>query len=316
MRKFLSFIHKTLILSLACLSYSFAHADVNYAGGDVDSCGEQNGVIPQFVPAPVNGRDSRFLRCYADLDALKISIYRIAICREEPDSDDPSLDWSSKCVFIVNQSTPVEVEINNTSLIGIDEYVDLSGLTEGTYTHAALLIGNVLQTKMKKTFGQTLSGQTDTGTLCYSIDGAVYADNAPERSELTVECVNSEAVMLANANYGFASKEQDYWGNADTKKVAVSDGAAVHLMLNADTLATVNNAGRTSNAEMLLGVKEFSTPATIDANTSSIDLGFQLTSMGQIRLSTADGGDSYCDSTNICVNAMRNFGIGFTFTVQ
>ena len=150
MRKFSSIIRKISILSLTCLSYSFAHADVNYAGGNVDSCGDQNGVIPQFVPAPLDNKHSGQLRCYANLDALKISIYKIAICREEPDSNDPTLDWGSKCVFIVNQSTPVEVEINNTSLIGIDEYVDLSGLTEGTYTHAALLIGNVLQTKMKK----------------------------------------------------------------------------------------------------------------------------------------------------------------------
>lgn len=309
-----------------CLIASISFSDVNYvrnSGADVDSCGEVDGSIPEFNPSPIDNKDSRELRCYADADALKITLYKIAICREEPNTSNPALDWDSKCVFIINEASPIQVEVDTVSdPVDLNAYADLTGDLEATYTHFALLIGNELQTKMKKTFGQKLSGRTSTGTntgtndtsFCYSIDGATYQSNTPTRSQLTVECVENESQMLSNGNYGFSSKVQDYWGTASPKKVAVSDGASVYLMSDATSLATIDTANKTSDANFLIGVKAFGSPVVIDGNTNAVDLGFQLTNQGQVRLSTKNAADNYCSATNICVNSMRNFGVGFRFT--
>ena len=56
----------------------------------------------------------------------------------------------------------------------------------------------------------------------------------------------------------------------------------------------------------------------IDAGTASVNLGFQLTDQGQVQFSTrsACADASRASGTEACINAMRNYGVGFRFTVQ
>jgi hypothetical protein len=111
--------------------------------------------------------------------------------------------------------------------------------------------------------------------------------------------------------------------NGSVSKTA-GDGANVFLMADESTLATLS--GSSSNATRLAGVIAFGTSKVISANTASVNLGFQLTDQGQVQFSTSSGGSGECNSTDrtsadststiACINAMRNYGVGFRFTVQ
>ena len=314
------FLLVTFLLGIA--PNAIAQTNVAYSGsGDPVDCPDDNSGGVSAVTVADGTRANR-ARCVTNLDQLKIELYKIGICRSAPDTTNPASDWADKCVFILDRTSALETEITTTSSIDIASYVDLSTLTEGTYTHAVLMIGNTMYSKMRKQFADTFMGRTSVGSYCYSIDGATWQGAHPTRAQLATECVASEAVMNSNGNHGYMARTQVNFTGSTSK--TAGDGANVYLMADASTLATLS--GSSSNATRLAGVIAFDTSKVITANTSSVNLGFQLTSQGQVQFSTSSSSSGECDatdraaadptSTTACIKAMRNYGVGFRFTVQ
>lgn len=316
---------RILAVLLSCLGVvnaAKAQTSVAYSGsGDPVDCPTASGGGVAAISVADGTRANR-ARCVTDLDRFKIDIYKIGICQSAPDSTNPASDWSGKCAFILDRTTALETELTTTTSVDLASYVDLSTLTEGTYTHAVLLIGNTMYSQMRKQFAQTFMGRTGVGSYCYSIDGAEYLDNRPTRAQLATECVANEAAMDAAGNHGYMARTQVNF-NGSVSKTA-GDGANVFLMADATTLATLTSSS--SDATRLAGVITFDTSKVISANTVSVNLGFQLTDQGQVQFSTSSGGSGECDATDraaadststvACINAMRNYGVGFRFTVQ
>ena len=311
-----------ILLSLSGTAAVMAQTNVAYSGsGDPVDCPVDNSGGISAITVADGTRASR-AKCVTDLDQFKIDLYKIGICRAAPDSTNPASDWTDKCVFILDLTSALETEITTTSSIDLGSYVDLSTLTEGIYTHAVLLIGNTMYSKMRKQFADTFMGKTSVGSYCYSIDGATFQGAHPTRAQLATECVASQAVMNSNGNHGYMAREQVNF-NGSVSKTA-GDGANVYLMADASTLATLS--GSSSNATRLAGVIAFDTSTVITANTTSVNLGFQLTSQGQVQFSTSSNSGGECNatdraaadstSTTTCIKAMRNYGVGFRFTVQ
>ena len=304
-----------ILLSLSGTAAVMAQTNVAYSGsGDPVDCPVDNsgGIGEITVPATTEANRAK---CVTDLDQFKIDLYKIGICRSAPDTTNPASDWSSKCAFILDRTTALETELTATTSVDIASYVDLSVLTEGTYTHAVLMIGNTMYSKMRKQFADTFIGRTSVGSYCYSIDGATWEGRNPSRDELQAECVASEAVMNSNGNHGYMGRTQVNF-NGSVSKTA-GDGANVYLMADASTLATLS--GSTSNATRLAGVIAFDTSQVITANTTSVNLGFQLTNQGQIHFTTNATSCARNDvevGTIACIAALRNYGVGFRFTVQ
>ncbi len=311
-----------ILLSLSGTAAVMAQTNVAYSGsGDPVDCPVDNSGGISAITVADGTRASR-AKCVTDLDQFKIDLYKIGICRAAPDSTNPASDWTDKCVFILDLTSALETEITTTSSIDLGSYVDLSTLTEGIYSHAVLLIGNTMYSKMRKQFADTFMGKTSVGSYCYSIDGATYQGPHPTRAQLATECVASEAVMNSNGNHGYMAREQVNFGGSVSK--TAGDGANVYLMADASTLATLS--GSSSNATRLAGVIAFDTSKVITANTTSVNLGFQLTGQGQVQFSTSSNSGGECNatdraaadstSTTTCIKAMRNYGVGFRFTVQ
>ena len=311
-----------ILLSLSGTAAVMAQTNVAYSGsGDPVDCPVDNSGGISAITVADGTRASR-AKCVTDLDQFKIDLYKIGICRAAPDSTNPASDWTDKCVFILDLTSALETEITTTSSIDLGSYVDLSTLAEGIYTHAVLLIGNTMYSKMRKQFADTFMGKTSVGSYCYSIDGATYQGSHPTRAQLATECVASEAVMNSNGNHGYMAREQVNFGGSVSK--TAGDGANVYLMADASTLATLS--GSSSNATRLAGVIAFDTSKVITANTTSVNLGFQLTGQGQVQFSTSSNSGGECNatdraaadstSTTTCIKAMRNYGVGLRFTVQ
>ena len=131
---------------------------------------------------------------------------------------------------------------------------------------------------MRKQFADTFMGRTSVGSYCYSIDGATFQGVHPTRAQLATECVASESVMNSNGNHGYMARTQVNFNESVSR--TAGDGANVYLMADASTPATLS--GSSSNATRLAGVIAFDTSTVITANTTSVNLGFQLTSQGQV----------------------------------
>jgi hypothetical protein len=313
-----------LAIFVACIfSASFvSSADIFYnpaGGGEPNSCGEVSNEIPTTSSSGGFNNNASRLRCITDIDGLKLTLHKAGLCTSAPDTSDPSTDWSSKCVFIINDATGIEVSVTKTSQSSIPENkIDLSGLVEATYTHAVLMVGNSLQTKMNAKFEEDFRGSNGEGPFCYSINASDPGNNPAAYADLAVKCVADEAAMTSQGDHDFSSKQFTSFrsGNSYSNAKTAANGDEVYVFSDMDTIATVANDG-SSDATKVVGVLEMATPAVVSPSSTNFDAGFQLTEQGQIRFS----GAGVCASASLagataCITSMRNYGVGFKVTVK
>ena len=305
-------------------SHNVSATDIAFSGGtEPNSCGEVNNQIPAITTSNVNQRSNR-LRCVTDIDALKLTLHKAALCTSTPDRTDPSTDWETKCVFIIDDPEGFEFTVTNTTQIAIpDTKIDLRNLVEGTYTHAVLMVGNAVKTKSSALFTDTLTGSTGNGKFCYSLD-ATDPGFAPisNLSSLAKKCVDIEADMIAACDHGFTAKEFTYGMTNGTPVNSwdANTGDRVHVFADLETIATVTGSHPNviSNATKVAGVMTLATPAIVSPTSTTFNAGFQLTGQGQLFFNGETG--SACDpattGAKACITAMRNYGVGFRVTVD
>ena len=311
------------VFMASSVSASFvSSADIFYnpaGGGEPNSCGEVSNEIPTTSSSGGFNNNASRLRCITDIDGLKLTLHKAGLCTSAPDTSDPSTDWSSKCVFIINDATGIEVSVTKTSQSSIPENkIDLSGLVEATYTHAVLMVGNSLQTKMNAKFEEDFRGSNGEGPFCYSINASDPGNNPAAYADLAVKCVADEAAMTSQGDHDFSSKEFTSFrsGNIYSNAKTAANGDEVYVFSDMDTIANVANDG-SSDATKVVGVLEMATPAVVSPSSTNFDAGFQLTEQGQIRFS----GAGVCASASLagataCITSMRNYGVGFKVTVK
>ena len=311
------------VLIASIFSASFvSSADIFYnpaGGGEPNSCGEVSNEIPTTSSSGGFNNNASRLRCITDIDGLKLTLHKAGLCTSAPDTSDPSTDWSSKCVFIINDATGIEVSVTKTSQSSIPENkIDLSGLVEATYTHAVLMVGNSLQTKMNAKFAEDFRGSNGEGPFCYSINASDPGNNITAYADLAVKCVADEAAMTSQGDHDFSSKQFTSFrsGNSYSNAKTAANGDEVYVFSDMDSIATVANDG-SSDATKVVGVLEMATPAVVSPSSTNFDAGFQLTEQGQIRFS----GAGVCASASLagataCITSMRNYGVGFKVTVK
>ena len=311
------------IFMASIFSASFvSSADIFYnpaGGGEPNSCGEVSNEIPTTSSSGGFNNNASRLRCITDIDGLKLTLHKAGLCTSAPDTSDPSTDWSSKCVFIINDATGIEVSVTKTSQSSIPENkIDLSGLVEATYTHAVLMVGNSLQTKMNAKFEEDFRGSNGEGPFCYSINASDPGNNPAAYADLAVKCVADEAAMTLQGDHDFSSKQFTSFrsGNSYSNAKTAANGDEVYVFSDMDTIANVANDG-SSDATKVVGVLEMATPAVVSPSSTNFDAGFQLTEQGQIRFS----GAGVCASASLagataCITSMRNYGVGFKVTVK
>ena len=236
------------VLIASIFSASFvSSADIFYnpaGGGEPNSCREVSNEIPTTSSSGGFNNNPSRLRCITDIDGLKLTLHKAGLCTSAPDTSDPSTDWSSKCVFIINDATGIEVSVTKTSQSSIPENkIDLSGLVEATYTHAVLMVGNSLQTKMNAKFEEDFRGSNGEGPFCYSINASDPGNNPAAYADLAVKCVADEAAMSSQGDHDFSSKQFTSFrsGNSYSNAKTAANGDEVYVFSDMDTIANVAN---------------------------------------------------------------------------
>ena len=316
------FTASALVLTLGANAFA---ADIYFdptSGDEPNSCGEVSNEIPTVTTSvgTVNGAHGRNLRCVTDIDALRLTLHKAGICTSAPNTNDPSSDWSDKCVFIIDDATGIEFTVTDGSTSAIPaQKIDLSGLVEATYTHAIIMVGNSVKTKMTAKFSEDFRGANGNGAFCYSKNAVVPA-NAPALAALAVNCVASEAAMISAGDHDFSSKGFETFQTGPTTHVAsrtATNGDRLHLFKDLNTLATVASDGTSSDAAKIVGIMEMSNPAVLSAASSTFNAGFQLSGQGQIRFSgTGECAPAGLSGATGCISSMRNYGVGFRVNIE
>ena len=124
------FTASALVLTLGANAFA---ADIYFdptSGDEPNSCGEVSNEIPTVTTSvgTVNGAHGRNLRCVTDIDALRLTLHKAGICTSAPNTNDPSSDWSDKCVFIIDDATGIEFTVTDGSTSAIPAQNDHSSL--------------------------------------------------------------------------------------------------------------------------------------------------------------------------------------------
>ena len=228
------------------------------------------GVVTVNQPISATGTD----KCTVDLQSIRLNVLKLGLCKSEPNASNPGDGLAEKCIFIADYESQGGTLVEVTPTTGMTlPNLNLSILTEGTYTHLVLIKSPYVENKVNFQFSASQTGYNGgAGNYCFTKSGAVRVGNA-NSSQLSVICQSSAS---APSDYGWARKPHTDFDPIFNRKDH-TNGNRSYLVKSDRTLAA--SAGEIAE---LIAVAYFSTPQRLTARTKNIDLGLQLTGLGQI----------------------------------
>lgn len=302
-----------------------------------------------------DGTSNGDYNCDYTPDGMNVKLYKIMLCEEYPTVS----SYSTACSSLVDfpSGRDVNITADGTSPI-LDQDVTL---TEGIYTHAVIVISNKIASKFTQTFTQPIQGNDGVGTTCWSngndaaisYETALGVDGYGDYTKFSASCGTAAEADPSWSYYTYKGLwnpgAQDSWSPTDSTKVFYISSTPylalgyekndLHLLSNFTTLASVasGEAGRNrddengiiTDAQYMMGVTRFTTPANINPNTQNIDLGFKLKDTffqkittndyyGVQRCSDEDGtiGESSVTGAHACLSTSYATRFDFKFEVR
>ena len=223
---------------------------------------------------------------------MTIILHFIGLCTSEP----TIANFRTACSSLFSSSTGESKKITTTSSANLMNDVTI---TEGNYTHAAILIKNNIGFSVKKKFSPARSGKTGTGEWCWTLDGetTTVGLSFAQRSTWIAECGADEPTTIgthtANQNAVFSKASGNRFDNYETGTTA-STTWSVYLLKADETIntGTPGNYGSFGTASYYLGIQKFNTAVSITPKTSNLDVGFRLEDTFSVE-TTKNGGTHY-----------------------
>ena len=230
--------------------------------------------------------------CNLTPDSMTIILHFIGLCTSEP----TIANFRTACSSLFSSSTGESKKITTTSSANLMNDVTI---TEGNYTHAAILIKNNIGFSVKKKFSPARSGKTGTGEWCWTLDGetTTVGLSFAQRSTWIAECGADEPTTIgthtANQNAVFSRASGNRFDNYETGTTA-STTWSVYLLKADETIntGTPGNYDSFGTASYYLGIQKFNTAVSITPKTSNLDVGFRLEDTFSME-TTKNGGTHY-----------------------
>ena len=281
--------------------------------------------------------DGADFNCKYTPSLMKGVLHKILLCETIVDNT----NYMDLCEPIFENSAGKDI------LISPNETGELTdgpiSLPEGTYTHAVLLVENYFDSKFTETYSAPLHGDDGIGTTCWSNGkpaAVSYEDSNgnADYTQFSATCGNAADADPQYSRYTYKglSLGGGFTNFAPGLTAYGPPNKNVYLMSDYSTLAVLtpgadpaSEPDLTSDARYLLGVTQLSSPATVDANTSNVDLGFLVTNAYFQKITTDDYygvrrcserhgtiGESTLTGAHACLSTSYNLGITFKFEVE
>ena len=233
------------------------------------------------VPQDQNGFDHN---CDFTADILQLSLYGIFVCTNEPTPE----NYQQQCSELFFDETPKVANISkgNVSSLGVGEL----SIEEGSYNYAAVIVKPTVGVSFVNNYTHPLRGATGVGTTCWT-NGVDIAISYSNPSEFSVECGTENDADPRVSDYTFtAIFDNNYLTDPDgpfrSEVLGIPNGLPINVYLlssfNQRAQVTPGNnvfdqSALQSNVSVMMGVQKFSAPVKIDATTSNINVGFNIT---------------------------------------
>jgi hypothetical protein len=241
--------------------------------------------------------------CTVTPDVAMFPLHKIGLCEEVPTYE----NYLTNCKFLIEYSTPKDVQVSKNTVIQLNDSITLD---EGTYKAAVLVVGNTIGLKHSDVFATSHNGN--------EVDDDEF--NVSQGKYCSTRAYTGNQDMFDSANGGVSDGEVatlesflDCSDEALTPGLYKEDKGAYEsnslctissdLVVAPSALTTINStvgkvqicamaANGTTPAQpgvKQLAIQTLPTSVIINANTSSIDVGFELTDMLLLEQHNANG---------------------------
>ncbi|MDB9763474.1 hypothetical protein OAB28_03050 [Amylibacter sp.] len=241
--------------------------------------------------------------CTVTPDVAMFPLHKIGLCEEVPTYE----NYLTNCKFLIEYSTPKDVQVSKNTVIQLNNSITLD---EGTYKAAVLVVGNTIGLKHSDIFATSHNGN--------EVDDDEF--NVSQGKYCSTRAYTGNQDMFDSANGGVGDGEVatlesflDCSDEALTPGLYKEDKGAYEsnslctissdLVVAPSALTTTNStvgkvqicamaANGTTPAQpgvKQLAIQTLPTSVIINANTSSIDVGFELTDMLLLEQHNANG---------------------------
>ncbi|MDA9004841.1 hypothetical protein N9J49_02175 [Amylibacter sp.] len=241
--------------------------------------------------------------CTVTPDVAMFPLHKIGLCEEVPTYE----NYLTNCKFLIEYSTPKDVQVSKNTVIQLNNSITLD---EGTYKAAVLVVGNTIGLKHSDVFATSHNGN--------EVDDDEF--NVSQGKYCSTRAYTGNQDMFDSANGGVGDGEVatlesflDCSDEALTPGLYKEDKGAYEsnslctissdLVVAPSALTTTNStvgkvqicamaANGTTPAQpgvKQLAIQTLPTSVIINANTSSIDVGFELTDMLLLEQHNANG---------------------------
>lgn len=266
-------------------------------------------------------------QCTVTPDALTVSVYKFGLCQTKPTYDD-----YGDCLFFVNSDTATDVTVSQGTSFNLGSDMTLEA---GTYTYLVQLWDDTVSFNFTQEFTTPQYGADGVvGSHCYTNGNAPAT--VPNTATLrNMSCTTSAALAAAAESTSNQQIVSVGGSNTATGFASVSGTFDVNLLSDISTLATVttntvtdgsgSTTYETSNGNYLFTVMTLSTPVTISADTTYIDMAVLLTDAVELQTyytigssyiagTWCNGGIADGNGTYACLGNSELSTLGFQFT--
>ena len=245
--------------------------------------------------------------CRLSATEFKINLKYAGLCTSAP----TEVNYRSVCTAIYDNTSGRDVEVTTSSSLPLEDGISL---TEGSYTHAWILVGNTVHYKASAEFTPDRIGKSGTGPYCWTLDGntspgpGALSDSSP-RTDWLAECGASIPTTIGTSYSTIVALfDFDQLRYRNSSSGTNASGTWEVILLDSSGVASDVQANGTYTrvATQMGGIQTFTNPVSISPNTNNIDIGFRLENTFGVLMGDVGGN----------VNHVPRFGVGgFEFRV-
>ena len=274
-----------IILFLISLGFSFS----SYADGFCDGpLGAENAIESAAGVITYQGNENAIGDCAFAPDEYTVTIYEMGLCTSDPTAPTTSSAYAlDTCSTVINSPSGQTINLAAGSELTL---TDVTRPTNGTYTHAYMVLSNSFGIKVTKQFTNTMHryNTATSGNFCWTTSGTEHNSDwsgTPANPTTFANCGDEEDAAPATYteildhfdtdtyNYGPVSVES---GNLTAYLVTDSNDRLVNAVKTADrifgkqTLNTAAEVTSTSSSFVVsFGVNQATSPHMSDEGSSN-----------------------------------------------
>ena len=203
--------------------------------------------------------------CFQTPTNMDVTIYEVGICTAHASPTD-----RTACTLLFDDANGQLVNLSVGSSLDLLEEISI---TEGTYSHAYILMSNVTAIKTVIQFSTSRTAlDNSSGEYCYT-NGDSWDDNVNS----IMSCGDSASAAVSSVEtIGFADENGNDSYSLVPYTVTMAGEQVVSNLYMTDADGTTLSSDE-DTSKRILGSQKLGTPVTVTPSTSNIDVSFAIT---------------------------------------